>query len=43
MATPSHDQLLFDQVGGSIMGCSFFFKSTLNSFTGNSSLSANNL
>jgi hypothetical protein len=23
--TPSHDQLRFDQVGGSIMGCSFFF------------------
>jgi hypothetical protein len=25
MAMPSHNQLLFDQVGGSIMGCSFFF------------------
>jgi hypothetical protein len=23
MVMPSHDQLLFDQVGGSIMGCSF--------------------
>jgi hypothetical protein len=26
MVMPSHDQLLFDQVGGSILGCSFFFK-----------------
>jgi hypothetical protein len=25
MAMPSHGQLQFDQVGGSIMGCSFFF------------------
>jgi hypothetical protein len=24
MVMPSHDQLLFDEVGGSIMGCSFF-------------------
>jgi hypothetical protein len=24
MAMPSHNQLLFNQVGGSIMGCSFF-------------------
>jgi hypothetical protein len=24
MVTPSHGQLLFDQVGGSTMGCSFF-------------------
>jgi hypothetical protein len=64
MVMPSHDQLRFDQVGGtSIMGCSFFFlcflpigfnqwvvlisnigsRVTLNSFPGNSSLSANNL